>query len=111
MQLTISERLTLLTILPEQGDLSTLKIVREVREALSFTEAEHARYGIIIEEDTDTGMMTWQWDSAFNEETSEIAFGVRAKMLVLRQLEDLDKREVMEERHLSLCEKFGYPDE
>jgi hypothetical protein len=32
-------------------------------------------------------------------------------MLVLRQLEDLDKREVMEERHLSLCEKFGYPDE
>lgn len=41
MKLTISERLVLGTILPAQGDYTTLKLIRKLRESLSFSEAEH----------------------------------------------------------------------
>jgi len=41
MKLTIPERLVLVTILPAEGDYTTLKLVRKLRESLSFTEEEH----------------------------------------------------------------------
>jgi hypothetical protein len=110
MLLTIAERLNLLTVLPEKGDLSTLKIVREIREALSFTEQEHKQYKIVAE-DQGGGLISWQWDAAFNDVQVEIKFGPKMAGLALRQLEQLDKEERLEERHLSLCEKFGYGEE
>ncbi len=41
MKLTVLERLLLLNLLPEAGNLTTIRIVRELRESLSFTEDEH----------------------------------------------------------------------
>ena len=41
MKLTIPERLVLVNILPPEGDYTTLKLVRKLRESLSFTEEEH----------------------------------------------------------------------
>ena len=40
MELTTVERLKLLEILPPEGDILTLKILRKLRETLSFTEDE-----------------------------------------------------------------------
>lgn len=40
MELTTVERIKLLEILPPQGDILTLKIVRKLRETLSFNEDE-----------------------------------------------------------------------
>lgn len=40
MELDIMERVKLLEVLPPQGDLITLKILRKLRETLSFSEAE-----------------------------------------------------------------------
>ena len=41
MKLTIPERLVLITILPAEGDYTTLKLVRKLKESLSFSEEEH----------------------------------------------------------------------
>ena len=40
MELTIAERLKLLEVLPAQESILTLKIVRKLKESLSFSEAE-----------------------------------------------------------------------
>lgn len=64
MQLDIMERVKLLEALPPEGDLLTLKIVRKLREALSFSEEELKTFGKTDEymcpyrgEDANTGKM------------------------------------------------------
>ncbi len=44
MILTLKERVTLLNILPPQGDFTTLKLLREYREALGTDETERALF-------------------------------------------------------------------
>ena len=41
VSLSVVNRLSLLGLLENKGDLTTLKVIRELREELSFTEAEH----------------------------------------------------------------------
>lgn len=41
VKLQVVERINLLQILPREGDFLTLKIVRQLRESLSFKDAEH----------------------------------------------------------------------
>jgi len=55
VKLTPFERLTLLNILPPEGDLSAIKIQRQLRESLSFSEAEHAKLGIQFGMDWSAG--------------------------------------------------------
>ena len=43
MKLTVYERLALISILPKEGDFVTLKLVRKLRETLSFSEKEIAQ--------------------------------------------------------------------
>lgn len=42
MKLTVFERIQLQNLLPDQGDFVTLKLIRKLREALSFSEKEIA---------------------------------------------------------------------
>jgi len=49
MELTILERIKLLEVLPPQGDLLTLKILRKLRETLSFSEEELKSFGAAYE--------------------------------------------------------------
>ena len=45
MELTTVERLKLLEVLPSEGDILTLKILRKLRETLSFNEEELKEIG------------------------------------------------------------------
>ena len=49
MKLTIFERTRLLGILPPQGDILTLKILRKLRESLSFSEEELKTFSVSYE--------------------------------------------------------------
>uniref|UniRef100_A0A6M3KFQ2 Uncharacterized protein n=1 Tax=viral metagenome TaxID=1070528 RepID=A0A6M3KFQ2_9ZZZZ len=49
MKLNIMERVKLLETLPAEGDLLTLKILRKLRESLSFSEAELKTFGVLYE--------------------------------------------------------------
>ncbi len=42
VNLSVVNRLSFLGLLPGEGDLTTIKIIRELREELSLTEAEHS---------------------------------------------------------------------
>jgi len=104
MKLSVIERLTLLGILPEQGNLMTIKIVSKLREELSFDEAEHAALQFRPSED---GKQI-QWNMPHPDKDIEI--GLKATSIVYELLRKMNDAEELREQHLSLCEKFGYPE-
>jgi len=99
MELTTLERLVLLNMLPAEGDITTLRIVRELREALSFSEEEHARLDIR----QDDGRLVWTDDGS----TKEVDIGPKAHRLIAGQLESLNADGKLTEQHLPLCDTFG----
>jgi hypothetical protein len=99
MELTVAERLTLLNGLPKQGDITTIKIIRQLREKLSFTELEHARYN--FRQDGDL----LKWDNG--NEAAEISdIGNKAKSIIVGVLQAADKEGTLTEEHISLWDKF-----
>ena len=98
MKLDVGDRLVLLSILPKEGDLTTIRIVHDLRQALSFSEEELKTLNIRSEGE---GMV---WDGA--DGVKEIPIGPQAQVRISEVLERLDKEEKITEDHLSLWEKF-----
>ena len=99
MELQISERLVLLSILPMEGDFTTLKIVRELRESLSFNEEEHEKHNFRQE-----GSKTF-WDNDTGE-LKEIPIGEKATDIIVDALKKLNDDKKLRDEHFSLYEKF-----
>ncbi len=100
MKLNVQERLALLNTLPKEGDFTTLKIVRELRENLSFSEQEHKGHEIVV--NNETGRVRWNT----NGQTKDVPFGAKAKVIVVDALTKLDGKKALTELHLSVYEKF-----
>lgn len=97
--LNVLDRVTLLSILPEQGDYLTLKIVRKLRESLAFEEEEISRLNI---QQAD-GRITWD---ATADEGKEISIGEKAQDIIVGCLEKLNKEKKLTEQHYILYEQF-----
>ena len=106
MLLSVVERLTLLGILPEQGNLTTIKIVARLREELSFDEQEHAKLNF---RPSDDGQRV-QWDIIGSME-KDVEIGPKAMGVVYDALKALDEQEKLTAQHIPLCEKFSYPED
>lgn len=100
MLLDVMERFALLALLPQQGDFTTLKIVRETREELSFTEEENA---ILDFQSHDDGRVTWNADA---DPHREFRFGQKAARIIQDALEKADKQSKLTLQQLPLYEKF-----
>ncbi len=98
MELGVGDRIVLLSILPSEGDLSTVRIVHEMKQALSFSEEEHESLQLKVEGDK----VTW----GGGDGVKEISIGPRAHTLIAETLERLDKEEKITEDHLGLWERF-----
>ncbi len=96
--LSVLERLKLLAILPQQGDFTTLRLVRRLREALSFSEREHERFGIVTVGDT----CRWR-----ESEDCAIEFGAKARSMVQVALGKLNDEKKLDADVLTLVEKFA----
>lgn len=97
MKFSVRERLRLFELLPAQGNMTNLKIVRKLREALTFSEAEHRRYGIT----TVGGSVSWTSDG-----DKEILLGPRATEIVTQTLKALNDDGRLPIDCMSLYEKF-----
>jgi len=102
MKLTIIERITLLGALPTEGNVVTLKIVRKLREALSFTEEELKTFGIEVQGERITWNVTVEPPDGV-----EIPVGEKATDIASAALQKLNAANKLTEQHLSLCEKFN----
>ena len=103
-QLSVWERLTLLGCLPATGDLWNLLVVREMREGLSFTEAELADLQLREE----GGSMRWEPNAV---PAKKIEIGAAGLGIIRKALPEMIKRlhEVAQLTlgHLALCDRFG----
>jgi len=99
MKLDVRERLVLLSVLPQEGSFITLKVVRKLREDLSFNEEEIKQYNFVQGE----GTVTWD-DNA--EQTKEIEIGEKATDIIVDALKKLDEQKQLKLEHCSLYEKF-----
>ena len=99
MKLTVYERIVLGNILPQQGDFITLKLVRKLRESLSFSEEELKTYKFVQEE----GRVSWD-DKA--EQSKLVEIGTQAKIIIQDALKKLDEDKKLQESHYTLYEKF-----
>jgi len=98
-ELSVLERLVLLGILPKEGDFVTLKLVRKLRENLSFDEAEIKELNFI----QDGDQVRWNEKADI---VKRINIGDRMNVLIYETLKKLDNEKKLREEHFSLYEKF-----
>lgn len=106
MKLAVGERYVLLDILPKEGSYTTLKIVRKLREALSFSE-EDVKAFKLEEIPLGDGKINIRWDLTAPD--AEIAIGEKATDIIVRALQELDKQGTLTDREFSLYAKFIEP--
>ena len=90
----------LLNILPKEGDFTTLKIVRKMREDLSFSEEEHKALDF---KQVDEGRIQWKQDA---DKPKEISIGEKATDIIVEVLKKLNDDKKLQDQHYSLYEKF-----
>jgi len=99
MELSVIERILLLQVLPVEGSYLNLKLLRETKEELSFTEEENKLLGFTQKEQ----QLTWKEGVVMDREYS---FGEVVSDLIVSGLKDLDKQEKLTENHMVLWERF-----
>jgi hypothetical protein len=99
MKLNIAERLMLLNILPPEGSITMMKLLRVLREELSFNEKENKALEF-KQEDT---MLLWKEDANI---VKDVKIGEIMTELIKKELKKLNDEEKLTEAHIDLYDKF-----
>ncbi len=99
MKLTVRERLVTLSILPQEGDFLTLKVLRKLRESLGFDESEHKLYKFVQKD----GSITWD-DKTIQEK--EVEIGEKAQEIISNSLKELNREKKLKDEHFDIYAKF-----
>lgn len=104
MLLSVYERLVILSTLPPEGNIATMRIVRDLRHDLGFSEEEFVNLHIR----TETGRI--KWDMA-QDKGKEIAMGQKGMEIVKEGLigygKMLNAQDRLKLSDIALFEKFG----
>ena len=100
MNLSVYERIILINILPHEGDFRSLKILRELREDLAFSEEENAALEFKTE---DGGIVQWRKDA---DVVKDVQIGEIAHGIIVDTLRQLDRQKKLHESHMGLYERF-----
>ncbi len=101
MLLSISDRIHLLNLLPDRGNVLALRVMGEAKQRVAFTGQELKDWKIEHDPATDT----INWEKAGGQE-KEIDLGEAAVGMVVEQLKKLDATASLQVHHLPLWEKF-----
>lgn len=101
MNLTIRERIILLSILPKEGNYAMLKILTNLRMSLAFTEEEVKEWNVVT--DPDTWQTTWNKDAVG---TVEIPIGEKATDIIVDAFKKLNKQNKLVEEMIDTYERF-----
>ena len=99
MKLNVMERMALLNILPPEGSITVMKLLRVLREDLSFNEKEHAALQFKQEND----MIQWKQDA---DVVKDVKIGEIMTELIKKELKKLNDEEKLTEAHIDLYDKF-----
>lgn len=102
MLLSVRDRIILLQVLPRQGNVTNLRIIRDLEREMGFSEEETTALKL---ESSERGV---KWDKS-SEVDKEIAIGEVAAKLIHDAFVDLDKRNALSLEHLDVYDKFVVP--
>jgi len=105
MKLNILERIALLNIIPREGSVITLRIIRDLQTRLGFTEEELKGYKM-KNTTTPDGRTSIVWDEDFSKEEKDIEIGEVATSIIVRELKKLDAQNRLPMEGLAIYEKF-----
>jgi len=101
MELHITERLAVLSILPATGSFINLKLLREAREMLSFTDKEYKEFNLVEKDDT----LSWALPEGVSG-FADIELGAVVTGMIRIELERLNTEEMLDDRYFTIYEKF-----
>ena len=101
MKLEVHERIVLLELLPKEGDYAGMKAIRRAREMIGFTPEERD----FFELRNDGGQIQWNTLRA-SEKIGDIPVDEYITNLIRDALSALNKKKGLEDKHMSLFEKF-----
>jgi hypothetical protein len=102
MNLTVFERIKLIELLPDKGDIGKMRAVRQLRESLEPDNVDQDK-GLKI---TDNGDGTMSFDWGQTDWERDIVLTPLMTTLIVEALRDLNKKEQLTEEHLTLYDKF-----
>lgn len=104
MKLSVKERLELLNILPQVGNVVMLRVVQDLRVEVGLSPEEVELIGV----KQDGQQMTWD---EIKDPMKDVTLGSAAVGVVVKALTDLDGAAKLKVGHLTLYDKFvGKPD-
>ena len=102
MKLEIADRINLLNVLPAEGNILTLRVVKELRGSLSFSEKELADAKI---QQSDDGRIAWDADAAAVL-VKDVKIGKAARDIIKAALKKLNDKEKLTAQLVPVWEKF-----
>lgn len=102
IELTVKQRLDLQSILPQQGDFTTAKMVRVLREELSFSQEEHE---VLKFKSHPDGSVEWN-SSAAEKCKKEVTIPETIVTVVKEILEKANTAKQITDAHLDFYEIF-----
>ena len=99
MNLNIAERLVLAGLLPDQGDIVTLRLVTDLRSRLLFTEEEMKEAGIV----QDGTAMRWEPGCDLMK---DVKIGSATRGIIVSALKKLNDDKQLTANHIPLYERF-----
>jgi len=111
VSLTVLERLLVLNLLPAENNITTLRVIRKLKDKIGFTEEESKALNFkILDGPAGKGSTTTWNQTAVGEVEFEI--GEKSEDLIkdaLKELNDAKPKGKLTEQHLSLWDKFVEP--
>lgn len=101
----IRDRLVLLAVLPRESALATIRIVNDLRLALSPDEAEYKDLQMI---EVEGGGVKWSDKAAQAAGPREFEVGAKGQEIIRAALGKLDKDEKLTTEHIAICDLFEY---
>ena len=98
MKFSVTERIVLSNLLPAEGNFKTLKLLRVLKEDLSFTEEENKQ----LEFKQEGDVLRWKEPS----HGREIVIGDTMNEIIVGALKELDSSNKLTDQQFSLYEKF-----
>ena len=104
-RLTVQDRFVLNGLLPAQGDITQLRLLRELKEALSFSEAENKALGFTYQGEGAGRTVSWN-EAAAKASLKGIQIGPVMFGLINGALNKLNTEKKLTEEQLHLYELF-----
>lgn len=111
MKLTIAERINAFSLLPEKGDVATLRTLQSLRSKLAFTETDLEFFGIKVQRAPQSGLVSYTWGPEASAHEFDIELTGGERRLVVEALQKLESSKELPLNCLSLWEKFVEPPE